>query len=101
MIRRPAALGALALALALVVGGAAGGSTAAAATAAAPARRNAAPVVDTVFRRGFAFCRDPHYALTPDEVEWCALMPKQSDPRCPHIREACGQGATAGPPNSG
>jgi hypothetical protein len=55
-------------------------------------------MVKTVFDRRFAFCHDPSYPLTGDEVSWCALMPgagKDGDPRCPRFAEACRRGETA------
>jgi hypothetical protein len=57
-------------------------------------RKDVAPLVKEVFAGGFSFCGDPDYALTPDELKWCALMPKH-DARCPTLERACSRGATA------
>jgi len=46
----------------------------------------------------YRYCHDPKYPLTDDEVRWCKLLPKASDPRaarCPEFAAACRAGATA------
>ncbi|HEX2661095.1 MAG TPA: DUF4129 domain-containing protein, partial [Polyangia bacterium] len=46
----------------------------------------------------YRYCHDPKYPLTDDEVRWCQLLPKPSDPlaaRCPEFAAACRAGATA------
>ena len=46
----------------------------------------------------YRYCHDPKYPLTDDEVRWCQLLPKASDPlaaRCSEFAAACRAGATA------
>ncbi|HEY4183561.1 MAG TPA: DUF4129 domain-containing protein [Polyangia bacterium] len=46
----------------------------------------------------YKFCHDPKYALTADEIRWCALLPPASEARagrCPAFPQACQAGATA------
>ena len=57
-------------------------------------RKNVPALVKEVFARDVSFCHDPKYPLTPDEVKWCALLPK-NDARCPELARACSRGATA------
>jgi hypothetical protein len=77
-------------------GGAPGGAAAAPAAVQTDSfpRKDVAPLVKQVFAREVSFCRDPKYPLTPDEVKWCALLPK-NDARCPELVRACSRGATA------
>jgi len=57
-------------------------------------RKDVPGLVKQVFERDVWFCHDPKYPLTPDEVKWCALLPK-NDARCPELARACSRGATA------
>jgi hypothetical protein len=69
-----------------------------AAGTAAKGPKDAPAMVKSVFEHRFAFCHEPAYPLTADEVSWCALMPgggKDVDPRCPRFAEACQRGETA------
>ncbi len=46
----------------------------------------------------YDFCSDPKYPLLPDEIAWCAYLPRSPDPRatrCPGYLAACSAGATA------
>jgi hypothetical protein len=67
-----------------------------------PPARDAAPLVKTVYERGFPFCRDPSYPMTAEEIAWCDLLPRgpkgsetKPDARCPGLAALCTKGPTA------
>ncbi len=69
-----------------------------------PPARDAAPLVEAVYKRGstFPFCKDATYPMTAEEIAWCDLLPRgakkgeaQADPRCPTLAALCAKGPTA------
>jgi hypothetical protein len=67
-----------------------------------PAARDAAPLVEAVYKRGFPFCKDESYPMTIEEIAWCDLLPRgakgalaKPDPRCPGLAALCAKGPTA------
>ena len=89
-----------ALALAAGDGGAVPAAGGGAAPAAEPVqtdafpRKDVPPLVRDVFKKNVvAFCLDKHFKMTRDEMQWCALLPKQDD-RCPELERACGRAAS-------
>jgi hypothetical protein len=67
-----------------------------------PTARDAAPLVEAVYERGFPYCKDVSYPMTVEEIAWCDLLPRgakgaeaKADPRCPAFAALCAKGPTA------